>query len=127
MVAPFVAFEVNINRWAELRRNFKPAVGSVIRKSGFDAYAKSQNTVPVRRPDVERRTGVTGGFLKNSGQVDASIDNQSIDIAYTAYYAGYVHEGTVKMPARPFLREAVEDVVPSMEMAFSQLERRLLP
>lgn len=123
---PFVAVEKNLNRWPDVIRNFRPAMARIIGKTTLDAYAGSQLTVPVRRPDVEAETGVTGGFLKASGQPDFSPGALEGEIRYTAYYAGYVHEGTVRMPARPFLRDAVEASVPSMIMAFRGLEGMLL-
>jgi HK97 gp10 family phage protein len=123
---PFISYEKRLDRWSEVIANFKPAVARIIGKVTLDSYARSQLTVPVRRPDVEEATGVTGGFLKASGQPDFHAGALEGEIRYTAYYAGYVHDGTVKMPARPFLRDAVESVVPSMLLAFRGLEGMLL-
>lgn len=122
---PFIAVETKLNRWATVIANFKPAVADIIGKVTLDGYARSQIDVPVRRPDVVASTGVTGGFLKQSGQV--SVDSGALEgeIKYVAYYAGYVHEGTYKMPARPFLSDALDGLLPSMYAAFTSLERRL--
>lgn len=120
MVFTAVDWQVKSNRFPELRSRFPDVVCLVIAKSTADAYARSQITVPVRRPDVERRTGVTGGALKASGQV--RISGMTGEVFYTMYYAGYVHEGTVHVAARPWLRNAFYAIIPSMEMAFSQLE-----
>lgn len=122
----FIAVEKNIDHWQQVINNFKPAVADIMGKTTFDAYARSQLTVPVRRPDVVAKTGVSGGFLKQSGQPEFHAGSLEGEIRYTAYYAGYVHEGTVKMLARPFLRDAVEDVVPIMLLGFRGLEGRLL-
>lgn len=127
MVAPFIVFETKLDRWDELIRNVKPAVSVVVRKVAADGYAASQVTVPVRRPDVEVSTKTTGGALKNSGQLDMDPGEVSATITYSMYYAGYVHEGTVHMEARPFLRDAVESLAPQMYQAFMILESRLLP
>lgn len=121
----FVAIEEKINRWDRVIQRFPIATSQIIGKVTFDAYARSQLSVPVRRPDVEEATGITGGFLKNSGQPVHSAGSQEGEIRYTAYYAGYVHDGTVKMPARPFLRDAVNAILPSMLAAFRQLESML--
>lgn len=123
---PYIAVEKTVDRWAQVIANFRPTVANIIGKVTFDAYARSQLTVPVRRPDVEARTGVTGGFLKQSGQPDVKPGALEGEIRYTAYYAGYVHDGTYKMPPRPFLKDAVEGIVPSMLSAFMQLEGMLL-
>jgi len=127
VVAPFIVFEYKLDRWDELIRNAKPAVSQIVRKVAADGYAASQVTVPVRRPDVETRTKTTGGALKNSGQLDMRPGEVEATISYTMYYAGYVHEGTVHMEGRPFLRDAIEALAPQMYQAMMILESRLLP
>lgn len=117
---PFLSVEKKLDRWGTVIARFPKATSDIIGKVTADAYAHSQVSVPVRRD--QRR--VRGGFLKNSGTYSSS--GQEGEIRYTAYYAGYVHEGTYKMPARPFLRDAVEGIVPSMLAAFRSLEGRLL-
>lgn len=123
---PFVAVEEKINKWEHVIARFPAATSTIIGKTVHDAYARSQLTVPVRRPDVEEATGVAGGFLKNSGQPVFSRGSQEGEIRYTAYYAGYVHDGTVHMAARPYLADAVHAVLPSMLAAFKSLEGMLL-
>lgn len=117
---PFLSVEKKLDRWDTVIARFPQATANIIGKVTADAYARSQVTVPVRKD--QRR--VRGGFLKNSGTY--SSHGQEGEIRYTAYYAGYVHEGTSKMPARPFLRDAVEGIVPQMLLAFRQLEGMLI-
>lgn len=111
---PFMSAEVKYDNWARVMANFRPAVADIIGKTTLDAYARSQLTVPVDT-----------AFLKNSGQPDYAPGAMEGEIRYTAYYAGYVHEGTFRMPARPFLRDAVDEILPSMLAAFMTLEGRL--
>ena len=111
--------ELKFNKFHSIGAAFPRETRLIVRKATLDAYAESQTTVPVRRD--QRR--IRGGFLKNSGQVSFTHDYG--EIKYTAHYAGYVHEGTFRMAARPFLRNAVHHVYPQMIAAFSSLERRL--
>jgi len=114
MPVPFVSFEVKFNHWARVIAKFEPAVSVIIRKTTFDAYTGSQIAVPVDTT-----------ALKNSGQMSfpATLEGE---IAYHMYYAGYVHEGTFRMPARRFLADAVESCRGSMLAAFQSLESQLL-
>lgn len=120
-----IVISKTVDNWARVITNFRPAVSTIIGKVTNDAYALSQLTVPVRRPDVVASTGITGGFLKNSGQVTFNSGALEGEVRYHAYYAGYVHEGTYKMAARPFLSDVVDQLQPVMLMAFRQLESRL--
>ena len=76
----------------------------VIRKGAFDILAASQQIVPVAKEN--------GGNLKTSGHVETGT--LSATIGYSAEYAVYVHEGTHKMSARPFLREPFDRIAPSI-------------
>lgn len=120
-----IQWEVKLNRFPEVKQRFRPAVATIVAKTTMDIYAKSQITAPVRRPDVEARTKTTGGALKNSGQVNVLAGQLEGEISYTMYYAGYVHEGTYKMAARPWLRETVESSQSTFIAAFMQLESML--
>lgn len=112
---PFISFEEKLNKWPQVIANFPRAVSLIIGKTTFDAYTGSQITVPVDTT-----------ALKNSGQTYFAPGSMEGEVAYHMYYAGYVHEGTFRMAARPFLRNAVFAVKPSMEAAFGQLESQLL-
>jgi hypothetical protein len=125
MGIPFFSIETKKNSWEHVINVFPDKVGIIITKSTTDAYAHSQITVPVRRPDVERKTKVTGGALKNSGQLKMSDDRMTGEVFYTMYYAGYVHEGTIYVSARPFLKDAFHLVLPAAIAAFGQLEAML--
>jgi HK97 gp10 family phage protein len=123
---PFVAVDVVLNKWDRVIQQFPVRTSQIIGKWTFDTYARSQITVPVRRPDVVKKTGITGGFLKQSGSPSHKAGSQEGEVRYTAYYAGYVHEGTFKMPARPFLRDASDKVMQGVAAAFAHLEKSLI-
>lgn len=110
--------------WDRVIANYGPVVQAIIEKTVKDAYSQSVINAPVRRPDVEKSTGVLGGSLRKSGTM--SIGVREGEIRFSMYYAGYVHEGTIYMPPRPFLKNAVDQVLPNMMAAFALLERRLL-
>jgi HK97 gp10 family phage protein len=109
----FVTVEKRIDRWGHVIARFEPEVASIMGKVAHDAFGQSQADTPV-----------DSGALKNSGGLEQS-GKLEWTIRYTMHYAGYVHEGTASMTARPFLRNAVEGVIPSMTAAFQSLEGRL--
>ena len=51
-------------------------------------------------------TGKVGGNLKNSHRYVVSGDH--VDIGVTADYGGYVHNGTSRQKAQPWLKDAAE-------------------
>lgn len=51
-------------------------------------------------------TGKVGGNLKNSHRYIVSGDH--VDIGVTAHYGGYVHNGTSKQKAQPWLKDSAE-------------------
>ena len=112
---PFISFEKKVDKWDTAIRRFPVLTAQIIGKTVLDAYTGSQIYVPVKT-----RT------LKNSGQPVYVEGAQEGEIRYVAFYAGYVHEGTVKSKANPFLKKAVDRVLPSMIAAFRSLEGRLL-
>jgi HK97 gp10 family phage protein len=118
---PKLIIETKFNHFDRMISNFKPQVWRIMQKLGNEAFADSQMAVPVRRDQRK----VRGGALKNSGTMDMNYGSLSVEIRYTMYYAGYVHDGTYKMPARPFLREPIEAKGRELTQAFSVLESRL--
>lgn len=51
-------------------------------------------------------TGKVGGNLKNSHRI--RLDADHVDIGVTAHYGGYVHNGTSRKEAQPWLKDAAE-------------------
>ena len=116
-----VAARVTQNNFPRIRAAFPRAVHDIMSKGTHDVYAKSQITVPVRR----NQRKIRGGALKASGQVEYDEGSYTGTIGYHIYYAIYVHEGTRRMPARPFLENALNDTKPAVLAAFGSLESRL--
>jgi HK97 gp10 family phage protein len=85
-------------------RDAEDKADRIIRKGAFDILAASQQVVPVAKEN--------GGNLKTSGHVETG--HLSATIGYSAEYAIYVHEGTYKMAARPFLREPFDRIAPKI-------------
>lgn len=112
---PFIATEIKVDKWPQLIERYPHRVGDIVEKIARDGYAGSQLTVPFLT-----------GALKNSGQVAGSSDRFTWEITYSMHYAGYVHEGTIHMSPRPWLRNACERLVPIMELAFGELEKQLV-
>lgn len=115
-----VSVDVLSNKLPQVRSNFPVILNAILRKATNDVYSRSQLTVPVRR----NQKRVRGGALKMSGQVTYS--NFEGTVRYNIYYAVYVHEGTYRMPARPFLDNALNAVQPALIAALGSLENRLL-
>ena len=56
---------------------------------------------------------VDTGRLRNS--IKADVDGLEANIGTDVYYAPFVHDGTYKMEARPFLESAAETVLDGIE------------
>jgi hypothetical protein len=108
-----VDFIRKVDKIDQLIARLEPEVGMILGKAAHDGFGLSSQMVPVDT-----------GNLKNSGQIDGRGTEWTI--TYSTEYAIYVHEGTHRMTARPFLRNACLRQVPSMRAAFAQLEGRLL-
>ena len=59
---------------------------------------------------VKRRTPVDTGTLQRS--IAARVSGNVVYVGSDVVYAPYVHEGTQRMEARPFIDEGLEDSLP---------------
>ena len=84
------------------------AAKTVVAKTAFDLVALAQGRVPVD-------TGET----KNS--IGADIVGLTAVIGPTTYYAPFLEYGTYKMPPRPFMGPAADQVEPGFIEAMRQL------
>jgi HK97 gp10 family phage protein len=89
---------------AEVRRR----LSLVVRKTAKDVEARAK----VRAP-------VDTGALKGSIQA-RPVDELTSEVVVGQEYGIYQEFGTVRMPARPYLRPAVEEVAPAFEQAIAQ-------
>lgn len=90
------------NDLPKLRGRTRRKAGEIVRKTVFDLEAQAkQNIVAMNAVDT--------GAMLNSTQ-GAMTDEMSGRVAVGVDYGLYVHEGTRRMPGRPFLRMAGETV-----------------
>ncbi len=67
---------------------------------------------------------VDTGRLRNS--IKADVDGLEANIGTDVYYAPFVHDGTYKMEARPFLESAAETVLDDIEDRIADAITRLI-
>lgn len=67
---------------------------------------------------------VDTGRLRKS--IKADVDNFEANIGTDVYYAPFVHDGTYKMEARPFLESAAETVLDGIDDRIADAIERLL-
>lgn len=93
---------VTDNRLPRIRSQFGPAVNDAI-NSGIAAFIRV----------ADPNTPVDRGFLRGDKTIKhASGSRHEGDVTYNRFYGVHVHEGTVRMPARPFARNAAGVVMP---------------
>lgn len=99
---------VESNKLTGLPAAVRRRLSLAVRKVAADVQARAQQVVPVD-------TGAT----KNSIRAKA-VDELTSEVVVGTHYAAYLEFGTHKMPARPYLRPAVEAVRPAFEAAIGQ-------
>lgn len=71
------------------------------------------DTAHLIEKDAKRSCPVDTGRLRNS--IDTEISDLEVEVGTDCEYAGYVHDGTYRMPARPFLDSAAETNLEGIE------------
>lgn len=72
-----------------------------------------ENTAHDIEKDAKRNCPVDTGYLRSS--IGTEIDDLEVNIGTDCEYAPFVHDGTYKMPARPFLDSAAETALNGIE------------
>lgn len=98
----------------EYHENFnqtKDRINKLIMKSlneiGTTVQAESKSNCPVGvYPKNQHRTG---GTLKKSITYNTDVNNRAVHIGTNVEYAPWVHNGTVKQKANPFLTRSIEN------------------
>ncbi len=91
-------FEATKRAFANAPDAVKAAAGDVVAKSAFAVAQRMRSLVPVRTGNLKRRiTSAATGLNGRVGFSDAD-----------AFYWRFVEFGTVRVPARPFVRPAAE-------------------
>lgn len=93
-----------------VKTNKFPQASALMRKAIGVAFARSGQTI---LNDMKTRTPVDTGLLRASETVETS--ETEMRFAARTDYALYVHEGTRRMAGRPFMREAIEAGIPTIE------------
>ena len=63
--------------------------------------------------DAKKNCPVDTGYLRSS--IGTEIDNLEVNVGTDCDYAPFVHDGTYRMPARPFLDTAAETALNGIE------------
>ena len=63
--------------------------------------------------ESKRLCPVDTGYLRSS--IGTEVSDLEVNIGTDVYYAGYVHDGTYRMEARPFLDSAADTVLEDIE------------
>lgn len=92
---------------------------AALRKTAFDIEADAKILAPVD-------TGTLMNSISTSFAGDGRNGTMTAEIGPTVDYAIYVHEGTSRMPGRPFLTDAFDRRVPGFEAALGQIGEGLL-
>lgn len=115
MAARALSIRLKSNRLPELARAFPVAVSAILRRGAFATEAGGK-----------ARSPVDTGFLKASHQTDgATPGSLRMRVIVAAEYGIHVHEGTRRMPPRPWLRNTTEQTFPAVVRDLKDLERQL--
>ena len=109
-----VRMKVVFNDLGEVKSKLPNEVSRVVRKGTLDIDAHATANTPVDT-----------GQLKNSKQTEFFEDGKRSRISWSAEHAIFVHEGTRRMAARPFAKDAFDKIAPSIVEALNQLASRL--
>lgn len=108
-----IQFVVKTNKFPQASALMKKAVGDAFRTQAGPALS-----------DMQRRTPVDTGELRGSEKVEAT--DTSMTFRATAGHAGYVHQGTRYMGARPFMTDAIDAQLPAIGQAIVDAATRAL-
>lgn len=103
------------NRLPEIAKALPGAVSAILRE-GAEATLDG----------AKARSPYLTGELRESHDLEgATPGSLSMRVTVGADHAEPVHEGTRRMPARPWLRETAEQTIPATVNELETLERRL--
>jgi HK97 gp10 family phage protein len=90
-----------------VKSNRFPTASAAMKKALGVAFASSGRTLLA---DMQRRTPVDKGELRSSEQVTTT--DTSLTLTAGTDHALYVHQGTRRMGARPFMKDTVDAGMP---------------
>ncbi len=91
----------------------KEAMRAVVKYHSAELGKKCADKVPVAR--------VNGGTLKRSHIQSIQDDGMTGSVKATARYAGYVHQGTRYMAARPWMKNSLDEVLPQFRKDMNRI------
>lgn len=74
--------------------------------------------------NAKRNCPIDTGNLRRS--ITTDIGDMEVDVGSNCEYASYVHDGTYKMAARPFLEEAADTEIDGLADRIAEAIERLL-
>ena len=83
-----------------------------------------EDTANLIEKDAKRSCPVDTGYLRSS--INTDIEKLDVEVGTDCEYAPYVHDGTYRMPARPFLDSAAETNLDGIEDRIADAIKRLL-
>lgn len=104
-----------------VKTNKFPQASSLMKKAIGTAFATQSGPVLA---DMQRRTPVDTGELRGSETVTS--DERSMTLKATAAHAGYVHQGTRYMGARPYMTDTIDAQLPAIGQAIVDAATRAL-
>lgn len=93
----------------EIKYNKFPQIAKALPQAADDIQAR---TVFMLVQAADPITPVDTGNLKNNKTIDPGGGGKAGSVHWHAPYAGFVNYGTRRMPARPFIDQAVAQVWP---------------
>lgn len=103
------------NRLSEVARALPGAVSTELRR-GTEATERG----------ARARSPVATGELRDSHDTEGTTPGSlSMRVTVTAPHGPFVHEGTIRMPPRPWLRETAEQTIPATVEGLKRLGRSL--
>lgn len=95
-------------------RNDFPKMSAAAKRGIAKGFASAKGPLLA---DTQRRTPVDTGELRSSETAES--DDTSLTLTAGTDHAVYVHQGTRRMAARPFMRDAVEAGMPAIVNALA--------
>jgi HK97 gp10 family phage protein len=103
-------FTTNINN---INNAMEHSVENILTTIGL--YGESQAKLKITEMDA-----IDTGYLRNSIDNKVSLQDKKVSIGTNTDYSIYVHEGTRKMRARPFLKDAIYENIENIQRLAEQ-------
>ena len=111
-----MSVRMTLNNFREAERVFDRTSWNTLKKMGLFLVAESKRRCPVDK-----------GQLRGSIQyiLSKAVGNNYLTIGATALHGIFVHEGTRKMRARPFIKNAIMENISRLKTVAQEEYRRI--